>query len=423
MITANALREMSERRGEPGWMREARLESARRFHDLAAPTWGGGLSDLDFGDVVLDKVGLDGIDAVIGAHSDAAGQATREEADAVARRNQEQLAAQGVVFCPLERAVTEYPQFVEDHLGSVVSTRNDKLAALNAAGWSGGWFVYVPPGVEVEVPLQVSGSGDVGKRSPIERTLIIADEGSRVHYIEGCSAPTYTSQPLFSTVVEVVVKPAAQVTHTNIQNWSGPVVEVITKRAHVEAEGQMTWIEANLGSQLTVSHSATVLAGPKASGAARSVTYAGSGQHQAVGPEMIHAAPETSSEVVAKSIAKGGGRVTSRSLVRGEAHDQGCSSAVRSDALLLDAQSVADLRPSLNIGVGGADDAVTGHTATVERIADEQLLYLQSRGLTAEQAMSMIVTGFSESVTSALPLEYAVEWARLIELRMEGSVG
>ena len=242
----------------------------------------------------------------------------------------------------------------------------------------------------------------------------------KVHYIEGCSAPTYSSDSLHSAVVEIIVKPSARVTYTTIQNWSDNVYNLVTKRARVEAEGHMEWIDGNIGSKLTMKYPAVVMVGPKASGEVLSVAYAGCGQHQDTGAKMTHAAPETTSKIVSKSISSGGGRTSYRGLVRVEDEVKGCKSHVQCDALILDGDSVSDTYPYMEVGSG---DAVIGHEATVSRVADDQLFYLQSRGLTEDQAMSMIVNGFIEPVTRTLPMEYAVEWSRLVELQMEGSVG
>ncbi|MEZ5266132.1 MAG: Fe-S cluster assembly protein SufB [Acidimicrobiales bacterium] len=270
------------------------------------------------------------------------------------------------------------------------------------------------------MPLQAYFRINAENMGQFERTLIIADEGSKVHYIEGCSAPVYSSDSLHSAVVEIVVKPSARVTYTTIQNWSNNVFNLVTKRARVEAEGHMEWIDGNIGSRLTMKYPAVVMVGPKASGEVLSVAYAGPGQHQDAGAKMTHAAPETTSKIVSKSISKDGGRTSYRGLVRVEDGAYGCKSHVQCDALLLDDESISDTYPYMEIG---AKDAVIGHEATVSRVADEQLFYLRSRGLSEEQAMGMIVNGFIEPVTRTLPMEYAVEWSRLIELQMEGSVG
>ena len=306
------------------------------------------------------------------------------------------------------------------YFGKIIPPNDNKFAALNSAVWSGGCFIYVPPGVEVEMPLQAYFRINAENMGQFERTLIIADEGSKVHYIEGCSAPVYTSDSLHSAVVEIVVKPSARVTYTTIQNWSNNVFNLVTKRARVETEGHMEWIDGNIGCRLTMKYPAVVMVGPKASGEVLSVAYAGEGQHQDAGAKMTHAAPETTSKIVSKSISKDGGRTSYRGLVRVEDGAYGCKSHVQCDALLLDDKSISDTYPYMEIG---AKDAVIGHEATVSKVADEQLFYLRSRGLSEEQATGMIVNGFIEPVTRTLPMEYAVEWSRLIELQMEGSVG
>ncbi len=342
------------------------------------------------------------------------------ESEVVYHRNREDLEAQGVLFCDMDTAVREYPEIVQEYFGTIIPPNDNKFAALNSAVWSGGSFIYVPPGVQVEMPLQAYFRINAENMGQFERTLIIADEGSQVHYIEGCSAPIYTSDSLHSAVVEIIVKPAARVTYTTIQNWSNNVYNLVTKRAVVEAEGHMEWIDGNLGSKLTMKYPAVVLVGPKASGEVLSVAYAGPDQHQDTGAKMTHAAPETTSKIVSKSISKDGGRTSYRGLVRVEDDAYGCKSHVQCDALILDEESISDTYPYMEIE---ENDAEIGHEATVSKVGEEQLFYLMSRGLTEEQAIGMIVNGFIEPVTRTLPMEYAVEWNRLIELQMEGSVG
>jgi Fe-S cluster assembly protein SufB len=281
-------------------------------------------------------------------------------------------------------------------------------------------FRSVPPGVNCEMPLQAYFRINSENAGQFERTLIIADEGSQVHYIEGCSAPVYTNDSLHSAVVEIVVKPHARVTYTTIQNWSPNVYNLVTKRARVEECGHMEWIDGNIGSKLTMKYPSVYLVGPKATGEVLSVAYAGPGQHQDAGAKMVHAASETTSKIVSKSISKDGGITTYRGLVRIDEGAHGCKSHVQCDALILDEQSESRTLPYMEVG---ERDAQVGHEATVSKIADEQLFYLMSRGLSQEQAMSMVVNGFIEPITRTLPMEYAVEWSRLIELQMEGSVG
>jgi Fe-S cluster assembly protein SufB len=286
--------------------------------------------------------------------------------------------------------------------------------------WSGGSFIYVPPGVEVEMPLQAYFRINQENMGQFERTLIIADEGSKVHYIEGCSAPVYTSDSLHSAVVEIIVKPHARVTYTTIQNWSNNVFNLVTKRARVEECGHMEWIDGNIGSRLTMKYPAVYMVGPKASGEVLSVAYAGPGQHQDAGAKMVHAAPETTSTIVSKSISKDGGRTSYRGLVKVEEGAHNAKSFVRCDALILDEISRSDTYPYMEVA---EKDAQIGHEATVSKVGEDQLFYLMSRGLDENQARAMIVNGFIEPVTRTLPMEYAVEWSRLIELQMEGSVG
>ena len=349
-----------------------------------------------------------------------AGVTAQYESEVVYHRNREDLEAQGILFCDMDTALREHPEIVKRYFGTVIPPNDNKFSALNSSVWSGGSFIYVPPGVEVTAPLQAYFRINAENMGQFERTLIIADEGSKVHYIEGCSAPTYSTDSLHSAVVEILVGRSARVTYTTIQNWSDNVYNLVTKRARVEAEGHMEWIDGNIGSKLTMKYPAVVMVGPKASGEVLSVAYGGPGQHQDTGAKMTHAAPETTSKIVSKSISAGGGRTSYRGLVRVEDDAYGCKSHVQCDALILDEDSVSDTYPYMEVGSG---DAVIGHEATVSKVADEQLFYLKSRGLTEEQAMGLIVNGFIEPVTRTLPMEYAVEWSRLIELQMEGSVG
>jgi len=437
-LNEDILREMSWLKGEPQWMLDFRLKSYRRFGNRPMPHWGGDMSDIDFDNIyyyikpteelsddwddvpesiknTYEKLGIPEAERKY-----LAGVTAQYESEVVYHRNREDLEAQGVLFSDMDTALREYPDMVKRYFGKVIPPNDNKFSALNSSAWSGGSFIYVPPGVEVEMPLQAYFRINAENMGQFERTLIIADEGSKVHYIEGCSAPTYTSDSLHSAVVEIIVKPSARVTYTTIQNWSDNVFNLVTKRAYVEAEGHMEWIDGNIGSKLTMKYPAVVLAGPKASGEVLSVAYAGPNQHQDTGAKMTHVAPETTSKIVSKSISKDGGRTSYRGLVRVEDDAYGCKSHVQCDALILDEDSVSDTYPYMEVGSG---DAVIGHEATVSRVADEQLFYLQSRGLTEEQAMGMIVNGFIEPVTRTLPMEYAVEWSRLIELQMEGSVG
>jgi FeS assembly protein SufB len=340
--------------------------------------------------------------------------------EVVFHRNREDLEQQGILFCDMDTALREYPDLVKQYFGTVIPPGDNKFSALNSAVWSGGSFIYVPPGVNCEMPLQAYFRINSENAGQFERTLIIADEGSQVHYIEGCSAPVYTKDSLHSAVVEIIVKPSARVTYTTIQNWSPNVYNLVTKRARVETEGHMEWIDGNIGSKLTMKYPSVYLMGPKATGEVLSVAYAGAGQHQDAGAKMVHAASETTSKIVSKSISKDGGITTYRGLVRVDEGATKCKSHVQCDALILDEHSESNTFPYMEVG---ERDAQIGHEATVSKIADEQLFYLMSRGLSQEQAMGMVVNGFIEPITRTLPMEYAVEWSRLIELQMEGSVG
>ena len=437
-LNEDIIREMSWMKGEPDWMRDFRLKSYERFGRRPMPWWGGDLSGIDFDDIfyyikpteslsddwdevpesiknTYEKLGIPEAERKY-----LAGVTAQYESEVVYHRNREDLEEQGVIFCDMDTALREYPEVVRAYFGRIIPPNDNKFSALNSAVWSGGSFIYVPPGVKVEMPLQAYFRINAENMGQFERTLIIADEGSEVHYIEGCSAPVYSTDSLHSAVVEIVVKQAARVTYTTIQNWSSNVYNLVTKRARVEAEGHMEWIDGNIGSRLTMKYPAVILAGPKASGEVLSVAYAGPGQHQDAGAKMTHAAPETTSKIVSKSISKDGGRTSYRGLVRVEDDAYGCKSFVQCDALILDDDSISDTYPYMEVG---SADAVVGHEATVSKVADDQLFYLMSRGLSEEQAMSMVVNGFIEPVTRTLPMEYAVEWSRLIELQMEGSVG
>ena len=437
-LDGDIVREMSFMKSEPDWMLDFRLKSLNRFERRPLPTWGGELGGIDFDNIYYyikpteeqvsewDDVpeGIKNTYERLGIpeaeRKYLAGVTAQYESEVVYHRNREDLEAQGVIFSDMDSAVREHPELVRKYFGRVIPPNDNKFSALNSAVWSGGSFIYVPPGVSVELPLQAYFRINAENMGQFERTLIIADEGAQVHYVEGCSAPVYTSDSLHSAVVEILVGQGARVTYTTIQNWSNNVYNLVTKRARVEAEGHMEWIDGNIGSQLTMKYPAVVMVGPKASGEVLSVAYAGPGQHQDTGAKMTHAAPETTSKIVSKSISKDGGRTSYRGLVRVEPNATGCKSHVQCDALILDPDSVSDTYPYMEVG---SQDAVIGHEATVSKVADEQLFYLMSRGLSEEQAMGMIVNGFVEPVTRTLPMEYAVEWSRLIELQMEGSVG
>jgi Fe-S cluster assembly protein SufB len=370
----------------------------------------------------IERVGVEPVYdiEVEGRHNFVAEGFVVHNSEVVFHRNREDLEAQGVCFSDMDTAVREHPDIVRKWFGKIIPPNDNKFAALNSAVWSGGSFIYVPPGVKVEMPLQAYFRINAENMGQFERTLIIADEGSQVHYIEGCSAPVYTTDSLHSAVVELVALPGSRITYTTIQNWSTNVYNLVTKRARAEAEAHVEWIDGNIGSRLTMKYPSVYLMGPKASGEVLSVAYAGAGQHQDAGAKMFHVAPETTSTIVSKSISKDGGITTYRGKVHVDPEARGAKSFVRCDALLLDDESTSETKPYMEVG---ERDARIGHEATVSKVGEDQLFYLMSRGLSESQAMSMIVNGFIEPVTRTLPMEYAVEWSRLIELQMEGAVG
>ncbi len=438
-VNEEVVREISWWKGEPDWMTQFRLKALRHFERTPMKPWFAvNMPDIDFGDIYyyLKPAGeqVDDWDALPEAMKATyeklgipeaerkylAGVTAQYESEVVYHKNREDLEAQGILFSDMDTALREHPEIVKKYFGKIIPPGDNKFAALNSAVWSGGSFIYVPPGVKCEMPLQAYFRINQENAGQFERTLIIADEGAQVHYIEGCSAPVYTSDSLHSAVVELVALPGSRITYTTIQNWSPNVYNLVTKRARAEAEAHVEWIDGNIGSRLTMKYPSVYLMGPKASGEVLSVAYAGAGQHQDAGAKMIHAAPETSSTIVSKSICKDGGRTSYRGLVHVDEGATDCRSFVRCDALILDEESRSDTYPYMEIG---ERDARIGHEATVSKVGDEQLFYLMSRGLSEEQAMGMIVNGFIEPVTRTLPMEYAVEWSRLIELQMEGSVG
>lgn len=437
-LNEDIIREMSFLKKEPEWMLEFRLRSYEIFKQKPMPNWGGDTSEIYFDNIyyyikptegqvdaweelpdsvkdTYEKLGIPEAERKY-----LAGVTAQYESEVVYHRNREDLEAQGVIFSDMDSAIREQPELIQKYFGTIIPPGDNKFSALNSAVWSGGSFIYVPPGVEVEMPLQAYFRINAENMGQFERTLIIADEGATVHYIEGCSAPVYSSDSLHSAVVELCALPGGRITYTTVQNWSNNVFNLVTKRAAAYDEAHVEWIDGNIGSRLTMKYPAVYLMGPKASGEVLSVAYAGKGQHQDAGAKMVHAAPETTSKIVSKSISKDGGRTTYRGLVRVEEGMDRCRSHVQCDALLLDEISRSDTYPYQEIG---ARDAEIGHEATVSKVADEQLFYLMSRGLSEEQAMGMVVNGFIEPVTKTLPMEYAVEWSRLIELQMEGSIG
>jgi len=438
-LNAGMVDEMSWWKGEPEWMRQFRQKSLRTFERKPmAPWFAVNMPDIDFDDIyyyikptdrqvdewedlpdqlkaTYEKLGIPEAERKY-----LAGVTAQYESEVVYHRNREELEQQGILFCDMDTALREYPDLVKRYFGTIIPPGDNKFAALNSSVWSGGSFIYVPPGTEVEMPLQAYFRINSENAGQFERTLIIADEGAKVHYIEGCSAPVYTTDSLHSAVVEIVVKPSARVTYTTIQNWSPNVYNLVTKRARVEAEGHMEWIDGNIGSRLTMKYPSVYMVGPKATGEVLSVAYAGPGQHQDAGAKMVHAAPHTSSTIISKSIARGGGRTSYRGLVQVLEGSHHSRSTVKCDALLVDTVSRSDTYPYVDVR---EDDVAMGHEATVSKVSDEQLFYLMSRGMTEDEAMAMIVRGFIEPIAKELPMEYALELNRLIELQMEGAVG
>jgi len=438
-LNESIVREMSAMKNEEPWMLKFRLDALKRFERKPMLPWfADRMPDLDFDNIyyyvkptdhqvnswedlpdaiknTYEKLGIPEAERKY-----LAGVTAQYESEVVFHRNREDLERLGVLFCDMDTAVREYPDLVRKYFGTIIPPNDNKFAALNSAVWSGGSFIYVPPGVKVDQPLQAYFRINTENMGQFERTLIIADEGSQVHYVEGCSAPVYSTDSLHSAVVELVALPGSRITYTTIQNWSNNVYNLVTKRARAEAEAHVEWIDGNIGSRLTMKYPSVYLMGPKASGEVLSVAYAGSGQVQDAGAKMVHCAPETTSTIISKSISKDGGLTAYRGLVKVEEGATGAKSFVRCDALILDEKSTSETRPYMEVG---EQDASIGHEATVSKIGDDQLFYLMSRGLTESQAMGMIVNGFIEPVTRTLPMEYAVEWSRLIELQMEGSIG
>jgi Fe-S cluster assembly protein SufB len=438
-LDEDVVREISWWKGEPDWMTNFRLKALRIFERKPmAPWFATNMPDIDFDNIyyylrpageqvdewdelpeqmkaTYEKLGIPEAERKY-----LAGVTAQYESEVVYHKNREDLEGLGILFSDMDTAVREHPEIVRRFFGKIIPPGDNKFSALNSAVWSGGSFIYVPPGVKCELPLQAYFRINSENAGQFERTLIIADEGAEVHYIEGCSAPVYSSDSLHSAVVELVALPGSRITYTTIQNWSPNVYNLVTKRARAEAEAHVAWIDGNIGSRLTMKYPSVVMVGPKASGEVLSVAYAGAGQHQDTGAKMIHAAPETTSTIISKSISKDGGNSTYRGLVHVDPGAKGAKSFVRCDALILDEESVSETKPYMEVE---ERDAQIGHEATVSKVGSDQLFYLMSRGLSEQQAMSMIVNGFIEPVTRTLPMEYAVEWSRLIELQMEGSVG
>jgi len=437
-LSQKVVEQISEMKGEPDWMRQFRLKSLEHFLKRPMPTWGADLSGIDFDNIFyylkpMQEQGKtwDDVPADIKETFDRLGipQAERKflagvtaqyESEAVYHKVREDLEKLGVIFTDMDTALREHPDIVKQYFGTIIPYTDNKFAALNSAVWSGGSFVYIPEGVRVEIPLQAYFRINAQNMGQFERTLIIAAPGSYVHYVEGCTAPTYASDSLHSAVVEIIVQKGARVRYTTIQNWSKNVYNLVTKRAAAYADATMEWVDGNLGSKVTMKYPAVLLMEPGARGEVLSVAFAGNGMHQDAGAKITHLAPNTSSQILSKSISKGTGRASYRGLVRVNANAHHSKSNVRCDALLLDEEARTDTYPTMRLENSQVE---IGHEATVSKVGEEQLFYLMSRGLSENEAYSMIVNGFIEPITKELPMEYAVELNRLIQLEMEGSVG
>jgi Fe-S cluster assembly protein SufB len=437
-LTRQIVEQISEYKDEPQWMRDFRLKALDHFESRPTPNWGGDLEQIDFDDIhyfvrasdraerdwddvpediknTFDRLGIPEAERKF-----LAGVGAQYESEVVYHQVNEQLEKQGVIFLDMDTALREHEDIVREYWATIIPANDNKLAALNSAVWSGGSFVYVPKGVKVEMPLQAYFRINTENMGQFERTLIIAEEDSDIHYIEGCTAPVYSTDSLHSAVVEIICKPGSRVRYTTVQNWSQNVYNLVTKRAVAQEGATMEWVDCNLGSKLTMKYPSIYLTGERAHGEVLSIAFAGNGQHQDAGAKIVHAAPKTTSSIFSKSISKDGGRSTYRGLLEVADGASETRSKVVCDALLLDEDSRSDTYPTIRIDENDAD---IGHEATVSKVGDDMLFYLQSRGLSEEEASKMIVNGFIEPVTKELPMEYAVELNRLIELQMEGSIG
>ncbi|MFN8081296.1 MAG: Fe-S cluster assembly protein SufB [Kineosporiaceae bacterium] len=438
-LNEEVVRNISALKNEPEWMLDLRLKGLRLFGRKPMPTWGSDLSGIDFDNIkyfvrstekqatsweelpedikrTYDRLGIPEAEK----QRLIAGVAAQYESEVVYHQIREDLEEKGVLFLDTDTALREHEDLFRENFATVIPVGDNKFAALNTAVWSGGSFIYVPKGVHVEIPLQAYFRINTENMGQFERTLIIADEGSYVHYVEGCTAPIYKSDSLHSAVVEIIVKKDARVRYTTIQNWSNNVYNLVTKRAVAQAGATMEWVDGNIGSKVTMKYPAVFLVGEHAKGETLSIAFAGEGQHQDAGAKMVHAAPYTSSSIVSKSVARGGGRTSYRGLVQVLEGSHHSASTVRCDALLVDTISRSDTYPYVDVR---EDDVRMGHEATVSKVSDDQLFYLMSRGMSEEEAMAMIVRGFVEPIARELPMEYALELNRLIELQMEGAVG
>ncbi|MEN9693539.1 MAG: hypothetical protein RLZZ330_1183 [Actinomycetota bacterium] len=438
-LNEDVVLDISSKKSEPEWMRELRLKGLDLFKKKPLPNWGSDLSGIDFDNIkyfvrstekqasswedlpediknTYDRLGIPDAEK----QRLVAGVAAQYESEVVYHAIREDLEQQGVIFVDTDTALREHEELFKEYFGTVIPVGDNKFAALNTAVWSGGSFIYVPKNVQVEIPLQAYFRINTENMGQFERTLIIVDEGAYVHYVEGCTAPIYSSDSLHSAVVEIIVKKNARCRYTTIQNWSNNVYNLVTKRAVAHAGATMEWIDGNIGSKVTMKYPAVWMVGEHAKGETLSIAFAGEGQHQDAGSKMVHAAPNTSSTIISKSVARGGGRTSYRGLVQVDEGAYNSKSTVKCDALLVDDISRSDTYPYVDVRT---DDVAMGHEATVSKVSDDQLFYLMSRGLNEDEAMAMIVRGFVEPIARELPMEYAIELNRLIELQMEGAVG
>jgi Fe-S cluster assembly protein SufB len=437
-LTKDTVKEISKMKDEPQWMLDFRLRSYEIFMKKPMPQWGGDLNKIDLQNIyyyakasekaeknwddvpenvknTFDKLGIPEAEKKF-----LAGVGAQYESEVVYHNLRDDLAKQGVLFLDTDSALKEHPEIFKKYFGKIIPPEDNKFAALNSAVWSGGSFIYIPPGVKVDMPLQAYFRINAENIGQFERTIIIADEGSEVHYIEGCTAPVYSSESLHSAVVELVAHKDAKLRYTTIQNWSNDVYNLVTKRAYAYEGATVEWIDGNIGSKLTMKYPGIYLMGRKAYGETLSIAFAGKNQHQDTGAKMVHLAPDTTSKITSKSVSRANGRSTYRGLLKVKKGATNVKATVRCDALLLDDTSKTDTYPYMEID---QEDATVTHEATVGKIGDEQIFYLMSRGFSEEEALSLIVNGFMEPFTKELPMEYAVELNRLIKLEMDNSVG
>ncbi|HSI20123.1 MAG TPA: Fe-S cluster assembly protein SufB [Verrucomicrobiae bacterium] len=437
-LSETTVRAISAFKKEPEWMLEKRLEAYGIFCDKPMPTWGADLSELDFEEMTYflrsqDRPGrswddvpdriketFERIGVPEAERKFLAGVGAQYESEVVYHSLKEEWEKQGVIFLDMDSALREYPEIVRQHFGTLIPANDNKFAALNTAVWSGGSFVYIPKGVRMDIPLQAYFRINARNAGQFERTLIVVEEDAYVHYVEGCSAPTYSSDSLHAAVVEVIVKEGARCRYTTIQNWSSNVYNLVTKRATAQKNATMEWVDCNLGSKITMKYPSVFLIGEGSRAEILSLALAGEGQHLDAGSKIFHLAPNTSSLITSKSVSHTGGRTSYRGIVKGNKRSHGMTSKVVCDALLLDDASESDTYPTMDIQ---QSQAQVEHEATVSKVGEEQLFYLESRGLSEAEASALIVNGFLEPIVKELPMEYAVEMNRLVELQMEGSVG